>query len=72
MIIADDVEVKNYLTGDKAIIYNGHTYVRYEDIMTWDEANAFCKKHLGYLLAINTEEEQKIMEEFIADGKRYS
>lgn len=72
MIIADDVEVKNDLTGDKAIIYNGHTYVRYEDIMTWDEANAFCKKHLGYLLAINTEEEQKIMEEFIADGKRYS
>ena len=72
MIIADDVEVKNDLTGDKAIIYNGHTYVRYEDIMTWEEANAFCKKHLGYLLAINTEEEQKIMEEFIADGKRYS
>ena len=72
MIIVNDVEIKNDLNGEKAIIYNGHTYVRYEDIMTWDEANAFCKKHLGYLLAINTEEEQKIIEEFIADGKRYS
>ena len=71
-VIVDDVKVENDFAGEKAIIYNGHTYIRYEDALTWEEAKSYCKKHLGYLLTINSEEEQKAMEEFIADGKRHA
>lgn len=71
-VIVDAVSVENDLTGAKAMIYNGHTYIRYEDILKWEEAKAFCGKHLGYLLTINSEEEQKAIEGFIADGKRHA
>lgn len=69
-VAAEAVEIKNNSIGEKAMIYNGHTYVRYDDILTWEEARDFCKKRLGNLVTINSQAEQKVIEEFIQDGKR--
>lgn len=44
---------------DDAVEFNGHYYYLYalEDIMTWDEAEAYCEQQNGYLATITSQEE---------------
>lgn len=56
--------------GNPTVTFQGHTYQRLEESMTWDEAVAFCENLGGYLACITSEEEQRVIEALIADGTK--
>ena len=43
---------------DSAIEWNGHTYKIFSDNVSWDAARERCEKAGGYLLVIDSQEEQ--------------
>ena len=53
--------------------YAGHTYTVYDEGLTWEEANAFCESMEDtHLVTVTSEEEQIVLEEHIARGRRNS
>lgn len=50
------------------VIFNGHSYRRYDEGMTWKEAKARCEALGGYLVCITSEAEQKFVESLLEDG----
>ena len=55
-----------------AVTYNGHSYKLYTLGKTWDEAKTYCENLGGHLVAINTSDEQSIIESMISDGSKSS
>ena len=53
--------------GDRAY-FNGHTYEVIKVAVPWIEAKAYCEKIGGHLATINTEEEQRFIEESFLTG----
>ncbi len=53
--------------GDE-IVFEGHTYQRFDTPSTWDEANAYCKAQGGHLATITSQEEQNAVASAISDG----
>lgn len=47
----------------KQVEYNGHIYSLYNDVLTWEEAKIQCEAMGGHLVTVNSEEEQKVIEE---------
>lgn len=50
--------------------FNGHSYMRCDEGMSWTEAKAYCELRGGYLVCITSEEEQAFVERLIADGTK--
>ena len=48
--------------------YNGHTYARFDEVMTWEEAEAFCEKEGGHLATITSREEQLAIAQMFSDA----
>lgn len=53
--------------GDE-IVFEDHTYQRFDTPSTWDEANAYCKAQGGHLATITSQEEQNAVAGAISDG----
>lgn len=51
--------------------YNGHVYVVYGQIMTWLEADAYCRKIGGHMLTINSAEENAYITENVIKPMGY-
>lgn len=56
------------LSPANVISYNGHTYARFDEVMTWEDAEAFCENAGGHLVTISGWREQLIVSELISDG----
>ncbi len=50
--------------------FNGHSYQRIEDGMTWKEAVAYCESLGGHLVTITSAEEQEIVKNLVKDGTK--
>lgn len=51
--------------------YNGHTYLIYDDNLSWTEAKRYCEDMGGYLVTITSDDEQKVVEELVSKGSKY-
>ncbi len=50
--------------------FEGHTYQRFDESLTWDEANAACMEAGGHLVTITSEEEQDFIESLMEEGNK--
>ena len=51
-----------------AMLYNGHYYYIYSDVVNnWEEAKSFCENLGGHLVTITSKEEQNIVENLLAN-----
>lgn len=57
-----------YVNADETIEYNGHTYHRIDEDITWHEAKEFCENMGGHLATITSKEEQEAIESLIKNG----
>ncbi len=48
--------------------YNGHTYIRYDKKMKWDQAKSYCESVGGHLVTITSYDEQKIVETLLTNA----
>ena len=56
---------------DATIQYKGHRYELYNTTyMRWNTAKAYCDSIGGYLVCINSEEEERIIEKLLESGNR--
>ena len=53
---------------ENAIFFNGHGYLLFRNILSWDKAKIFCQNLGGHLVCIETVEELKFLKK-IADDK---
>ena len=53
-----------------SISWNGHKYQRFDNGMTWDEAEAYCESLGGHLAVITSEEEQQIVASLAYTGSK--
>ncbi len=51
---------------DTAVEFNGHYYQYYTNTMTWQNAQAACEKLGGHLVAINSQNEQTFLENYLS------
>ena len=56
--------------GSRTAVFNGHTYTAFDTSLTWKEAEKFCKTMGGHLATVTSEQEQKVIESIIKDGKK--
>ena len=56
--------------GDDTASYNGHTYQRFDESMSWKDAKAYCESLGGYLATITSSAEQEAVKELIAKGTK--
>lgn len=64
---ADD----NYNIPAEAAVYEGHSYMRYDESMTWQEADEYCRSLGGHLVSIDSDEgEQNFVRDLISQGSR--
>jgi hypothetical protein len=61
-------ELPQDLSQAVANTYNGHTYARFDEVMTWEEAEAFCEKEGGHLATITSREEQLAIAQMFSDA----
>lgn len=64
------VDVNNTYQAVNTVTWNNHTYVCYDDLMTWKEALNFAKALSGYLVTITSQEENDIVQSLTRSGKR--
>lgn len=50
--------------------YNGHTYKRFDESMSWKDAKAYCESIGGYLATITSSAEQQVVKELISKGEK--
>ncbi len=50
--------------------YNGNTYERFDESLTWNEAKAYCESLGGHLVTITSAEEQAFIETLLATGEK--
>ena len=53
-----------------SISWNGHKYQRFDNGMTWDEAEAYCESLGGHLAVITSEEEQQVVASLAFTGSK--
>ena len=53
-----------------SISWNGHKYQRFDNGMTWDEAEAYCESLGGHLAVITSEEEQQVVASLAYTGSK--
>ena len=53
-----------------ATIWNGHTYMLFDDSMSWTEAKAFCEIIGGHLVTITSDGEQEKVASISKDGSK--
>lgn len=70
MVEVPGVELNNTYQAVNTVTWNNHTYVCYDDLMTWKEALNFSKALSGYLVTITSQEENDIVQTLIRSGKR--
>lgn len=70
MVEVPGVELNNTYQAVNTVTWNNHTYVCYDDLMTWKEALNFSKALSGYLVTITSQEENDIVQTLIRGGKR--
>lgn len=54
--------------------YNGHIYTRFEEVITWEKAEAFCEKEGGHLAIVSSRGEQLAIAQMFSDvpyGEEY-
>ncbi len=51
--------------------FNGHSYRRFDEGLTWTEAKARCESLGGHLATITSQAEQTFLEGLIQDGTKY-
>lgn len=51
---------------------NGHTYMLYDDVLTWTQAKAKCEELGGHLVTITSAHEQSVINGIIGKGNRES
>ena len=56
--------------GDDTATYNGHTYQRFDESMSWKDAKAYCEDLGGYLVTVTSQAEQDVVKELIAKGTK--
>lgn len=52
------------------VTWNGHTYQRFDESMTWKDAKAYCESIGGYLATITSAEEQNLVKNLISTGSK--
>ena len=50
--------------------FNGHTYQRFDESMSWKEAKAYCESLGGYLATITSSSEQNVVKQLISKGSK--
>jgi hypothetical protein len=60
------INVQNAIP-ENAIFFNGHGYLLFRNILSWDKAKIFCQKLGGHLVVIETEEERKFLKKIAGD-----
>lgn len=56
-------------SGAAAVIsYEGHTYARFEETMTWKEAQEFCEKAGGHLATVTSYRESAVIRQLLENG----
>lgn len=56
------------LSPDAVNTYNGHTYARFDEVMTWEKAEAFCENAGGHLATITSRQEQLAIAQLFSDA----
>lgn len=55
----------------EAVIYKDHSYMRYDESMTWQEADEYCRSLGGHLVSIDSDEgEQNFVRDLISQGSK--
>ena len=57
---------------EKTIMFNGHTYIRFDESMNWADAKAACEQMGGYLATITSSEEQSSITTLVTAGSHIS
>lgn len=52
-----------------ASVYNGHSYLRVEEGMTWKQAKAYCQARGGYLACVTSVGEQSFIDRLLNGGE---
>lgn len=56
----------------KSVSYNGHTYERYDENMSWSSAKATCEILGGHLATVSNADENEAIKSLISNGSRVS
>lgn len=65
-IILEKIVLKK--ASSDSLEFNGHYYKFYDNSMTWEEAKVFCEEQGGYLVVINSVEENEAISQFLAEN----
>lgn len=66
----EDFNFQNQYKANKSIVYNGHEYQLYDDLLSWDDAKKQCERMGGYLVTITSQEEQNAVNKLLSGAKR--
>ena len=50
------------------IVYQGHTYARYDNIISWTQAETFCQKAGGHLATVTSRRENQVIRALLKDA----
>lgn len=64
------IEINNTYQPVNTVTWSDHTYMCYEDLLSWHEALNYAKTLSGHLVTITSQEENDIVEALIRSGKR--
>ena len=62
------LEIPKNLSPDAVNTYNGHTYARFDEVMTWEDAEAFCENAGGHLATITSRQEQLAIAQLFSEA----
>ena len=65
-----DVNFQNQYKANKSIVYNGHEYLLFDDLLSWDNAKRQCERMGGYLVTITSQDEQNAVNKLLSGAKR--